>query len=227
MGELWDWITSDFGTGLMGALVGGGFTLLGTWYQSRKDDAAARLAHTRDVAQRAVEAVTTVAITIQRQTYRGHGTFEDREGWGRELMAHQSNLTALLALLPDDQREARQRVFDLLEGVQHWDGREVWEHYRIRTTLLLGEMAVWLAALARSSELPEYKDIGMVADGRILDYRQAELEDQRETLVVRAEEYELDPEEHERFAEIDAELEEIKQSRSALSQPNQAQLTSS
>jgi len=218
---------NEFLIALMGALVGGGFTLLGTRLQGRSGDKAAHLAHTRDVAQRAVEAVTTVAITIQRQTYQRHGTFEDREGWGRELMAHQSNLTALLALLPDDQREARRRVFDLLEGVGHWDGTEVWEHYRIRTTLHLGEMANLLAALARGSELPDYQDIGLVADERILNYRQAELEDERETLVIRAEQYELDQEEHARVTEIDAELEEIKQSRSALGQPDQAQLTSS
>ncbi|MER6694762.1 hypothetical protein, partial [Streptomyces minutiscleroticus] len=85
-----------------------------------------------------MEAATTLAITIQRQPYREYGTFQDREGWGRELMAHQSNLTALLGLLPDDQRDTRDRVLDLLDGVQHWDGREVWEEYRIRTTIFLG-----------------------------------------------------------------------------------------
>jgi hypothetical protein len=222
VGELWDAITSDFGTGLIGALVGGGFTLLGTWWQSRKGDAAAHLAQTRATAQRGVEAATTLAITIQRQTYRRHGTFEDRGGWGRELMAHQSNLTALLGLLPDDQLETRERVFILLNGVQHWDGREVWEEYRIRTTIFLAEMAAWLVALARGSEPPEYRDMDQIATERILDHRQGELEDERETLVMRAEMYELDEEEHERVREIDAALKAIEQERGVLARPNQA-----
>ncbi|WP_208885029.1 hypothetical protein [Streptomyces sp. PBH53] len=226
MGELWNAITSDFGTGLIGALIGGGFTLLGTWLQSRKGDAAAHLAQTRATAQRGVEAATTLAITIQRQTYREHGTFEDREGWGRELMAHQSNLTALLGLLPDDQRETRERVLDLLNGVQHWDGREVWEEYRIRTTIFLGEMAAWLVALARGSEPPEHQDMNRIAAERILDHRQGSLEDERESLVIRAEMYELGQEEHERVREIDAALEAIRQERSALAQNqvNQVQI---
>ncbi|MGW6732300.1 hypothetical protein [Streptomyces sp. NPDC055013] len=218
MGELWNAITSDFGTGLIGALVGGGFTLLGTWWQSRKGDAAAHLAQTRATAQRGVEAATTLAITIQRQTYREHGTFEDREGWGRELMAHQSNLTALLGLLPDDQRVTRDRVLDLLDGVQHWDGRVVWEEYRIQTTIFLGEMAVWLVALARGSEPPEQNDMTQIVAERILDHRQGRLEDEREALVMRAEMYELDEEERERVREIDAALETIEQERRALAQ---------
>ncbi|MFC7903344.1 hypothetical protein ACFUV1_24750 [Streptomyces griseoincarnatus] len=226
MGELWNAITSDFGTGLIGALVGGGFTLLGTWLQSRSGDAAAHLAQTRATAQRGVEAATTLAITIQRQTYREHGTFEDREGWGRELMAHQSNLTALLGLLPDDQRDTRDRVLDLLDGVQYWDGREVWEEYRIRTTSYLGEMAAWLVALARGSEPPERRDMTRVVAKRILDHRQGGLEDEREALVMRAEMYELDEEEHERVREIDAALEAIEQERSTLAQ-NQNQITAS
>ncbi|AKN73670.1 hypothetical protein QR97_31465 [Streptomyces sp. PBH53] len=173
-----------------------------------------------------MEAATTLAITIQRQTYREHGTFEDREGWGRELMAHQSNLTALLGLLPDDQRETRERVLDLLNGVQHWDGREVWEEYRIRTTIFLGEMAAWLVALARGSEPPEHQDMNRIAAERILDHRQGSLEDERESLVIRAEMYELGQEEHERVREIDAALEAIRQERSALAQNqvNQVQI---
>ncbi|CAL9441141.1 hypothetical protein SUDANB146_04269 [Streptomyces sp. enrichment culture] len=226
VGELWNAITSDFGTGLIGALVGGGFTLLGTWLQSRSGDAAAHLAQTRATAQRGVEAATTLAITIQRQTYREHGTFEDREGWGRELMAHQSNLTALLGLLPDDQRDTRDRVLDLLDGVQYWDGREVWEEYRIRTTSFLGEMAAWLVALARGSEPPERRDMTQVVAEQILDHRLGGLEDEREALVKRAEMYELDAEEHERLREIDAALEAIEQERSTLAQ-NENQITAS
>ncbi|MFC7900166.1 hypothetical protein ACFUV1_08415 [Streptomyces griseoincarnatus] len=129
-----------------------------------------------------MEAATTLAITIQRQTYREYGTFEDREGWERELMAHQSNLTALLGLLPDDQRDTRDRVFELLDGVQHWADGEVWEEYRIRTTIYLGEMAVWLAALARGSQPPRNQDIGKAAYKRVLEYRRTVLEAELELL---------------------------------------------
>ncbi|MER6692945.1 hypothetical protein, partial [Streptomyces minutiscleroticus] len=120
----------------------------------------------------------------------------------------------------------RDRVLDLLDGVQHWDGREVWEEYRIRTTIFLGEMAAWLAALARGSEPPEHQDLNRIAAERILDHRQGGLEDEREALVVRAEMYELDEEEHERVREIDAALEAIEQERNALAQ-NQDQITAS
>ncbi|MFE1433075.1 hypothetical protein ACFW5G_11800 [Streptomyces griseoaurantiacus] len=173
-----------------------------------------------------MEAATTLAITIQRQTYRGHGTFEDREGWGRELMAHQSNLTALLGLLPDDQRDTRDWVLDLLDGVQHWDGQDVWEEYRIRTTSFLAELAAWLVALARGSKPPERRDMTRVVAERILDHRQGGLVDEREALVMRAEMYELDEEERERVREIDAALDAIQQERTTLAQ-NQDEITAS
>ncbi len=218
---------NEFWIALMGALFGGGFTLLGTWLTSKSGDKAAHVAQTRATAQRGVEAATTLAITIQRQTYRDHGTFEDREGWGRELMAHQSNLTALLGLLPDDQRAIRDQVFALLDGVQNWDGQEVWAEYRIRTTIVLGEMAVWLVTLARGSETPEPKELEPIIEERILDHRQAELEHERETLIMNAELYELDPQDHERVGEIDAALEAIQQKRSIPGQTSQSQITAS
>ncbi|MFI1409397.1 hypothetical protein ACH4Y0_05625 [Streptomyces sp. NPDC020707] len=218
---------NDFWIALIGALVGGSFTLLGTWLQGKSGDKAAHVAQTRATAQRGVEAATTLAITIQRQTYRDHGTFEDREGWGRELMAHQSNLTALLGLLPDDQRATREQVFVLLDGVQNWDGREVWAEYRIRTTLILGEMAVWLVSLARGSETPEPKDMTPIIEDRILNHRQAELEHERETLLMQAEMYELDESDRERVGEIDVALEDIRQKRSIPGQANQGQITAS
>ncbi|MEH0400651.1 MULTISPECIES: hypothetical protein [Streptomyces] len=197
---------NDFWIALIGALVGGGFTLLGTWLQSRTGNKAAHLAQTRATAQRGVEAATTLAITIQRQSFRGHGTFEDREGWGRELMAHESNLTALLGLIPDDQRETRDRVFDLLAGVQHWDGQEVWEEYRIRTTLYLGEMAVWLVSLARGSKPPEREDMARVASERVTRYRRAALEAELELLSAEGDALELDDEGRARAHEIRTEL---------------------
>lgn len=117
-----------------------------------------------------------------RQTYREYGTSRTARAGERELMVHQSNLTALLGLLPDDQRDTRDRVFELLDGVQHWADGEVWEEYRIRTTIYLGEMAVWLATLARGSQPPRNQDIGKAAYKRVLEYRRTVLEAELELL---------------------------------------------
>ncbi|CAL9456294.1 hypothetical protein SUDANB15_02527 [Streptomyces sp. enrichment culture] len=206
VGELWNAITSDFGTGLLGALVGGGFTLAGTWLQSRSSEKAAELAHSRATAQRALEIVSTFAVTVQRQTYQEHGTHEDREKWNREVMAQETAITAVLSLLPDDQKETRNECLDLLGGVKRWYGEEVWWEYQIRTTLFLGQMAVWLAALARGSKPPQHQDMDRIADEKVAERRRAELRYELELLDEEGERRGLDPDQVERAREIREEL---------------------
>lgn len=215
VGELWNAITSDFGTGLMGALIGGGFTLAGTWLQSRSGDKAAQLAHSRATAQHALEIVSTFAVTVQRQTHHGHGIYEDREEWNREVMAQETAITAVLALLPDDQKGTRNECLDLLEGVKRWYGEEEWWEYQIRTTLFLGQMGVWLAALARGSRPPQHQDIGRIADEKVTERRRAEMRYELELLDEEGERTGSDPEQVGRAREIREELGITQPSQSA------------
>ncbi|MGV9698970.1 hypothetical protein ACWDTR_24830 [Streptomyces sp. NPDC003470] len=202
MGELWNAITSDFGTGLLGALVGGGFTLAGTWLQSKSSDKAAQLAHSRATAQRALEIVSTFAIAVQRQTHHGHGTHDDHTKWNREVMAQETAITAVLSLLPDDQRDTRTECLDLLKGVKRWHGEEEWWAYQIRTTLFLGQMAVWLAALARGSKPPQHQDLVQMADEKVAERQRAELQYELELLDEEGERRGSDPDQVERAREI-------------------------
>jgi hypothetical protein len=206
VGELWNAITSDFGTGLLGALVGGGFTLAGSWLQSKSSDKAAQLAHSRATAQRALELVSTFAIAVQRQMYPGPGTHEDHTKWNREVMAQETAITAVLSLLPDDQKETRNECVDLLEGVKRWYGEEVWWEYQIRTTIFLGQMAVWLAALARGSKPPQHEDMGRIADEKVAERRHAELRYELALLDEEGERRGSDPEQVERARQIREEL---------------------
>jgi hypothetical protein len=206
VGELWNAITSDFGTGLLGALVGGGFTLGGTWLQSKSSNKAAQLAHSRATAQRALEIVATFAITVQRQAYQGHGTHENHEEWNRELMAQETSITAILALLPDDQDETRSECTNLLNGIKRWYGEEEWWAYQIRTALFLGQMAVWVAALARGSKTPQHEDMDRIANEKVAERREAELRYELAMLEQEGEALELDDEGRERARAIRAEL---------------------
>lgn len=206
VGELWNAITSDFGTGLLGALVGGGFTLAGTWLQSKSSDKAAQLAHSRATAQRALEIVSAFAIALQRQTHQGRGSHQDHTKWNREVMAQETAITAVLSLLPDDQGETRTECLDLLKGVKRWHGEEVWWEYQIRTTLFLGQMAVWLAALARGSKPPKHEDMGRIADEKVAERRHAELRYELELLDEEGERTGSEPEQAERAREIREEL---------------------
>jgi hypothetical protein len=200
----------EFWIGLVGALVGGLFTVGGTILQSWFSNRAAHMAQARSTAQRGVEAATTLAITVQRQAYHGHGTFDQHDGWSREFTAQQSSLTAVLGLLPDDQEETRNYAFKLLDELKHWRGQESWQEYRIRTTLFLGEMAVWLLALARGSKPPQSRDVEQAATVEILEYRLGSLEAELELLNQRGEWDGLDDQEMERAREIQAELEQIR-----------------
>ncbi|MFJ3359564.1 hypothetical protein [Streptomyces anthocyanicus] len=217
VGELWNAITSDFGTGLLGALVGGGFTLVGTWLQSKSSDKASRLAHSRATAQRALEIVSTFAVTVQRQTYEDHGTHENHEEWNRELMAQETAITAVLALLPDDQAETRSECMDLQNGIKRWYGEEVWWAYQIRTTLFLGQMAVWLAALARGSKPPQHEDMDRITNQKVAERRRVELQYELAMLDEEGEALELDDEGRERARAIRAELGLPEQRRSPAS----------
>lgn len=135
-------------------------------------------------------------------------------------MAHESNLTALLALLPDDQQTTRDRVFDLLQGIQHWGEGDVWEEYRIRTTIFLGEMAAWLIALARGSQPPRHQDIDKAADERVLKYRRASLEAELELLNQEGDALELDDAGRARAQKIREELARMDTDRPGIPGPS-------
>ncbi|MGW7499140.1 hypothetical protein ACWGKA_33295 [Streptomyces luteogriseus] len=201
-----DFLTDEnFLTALLGAFVGGGFTLVGVWFQTRSSNKAAERAHTRETARQALATITALATYAQRRTYIDHGTFEDREEWNHELETQRSTLVSLLALLPDSEIKTRSRCMDLLVAIKPWE-RKVWPEYRIYATFHLAEMGLWLAALARGSKPPRESDVLKEAEIRVISLRRAALEYELADLEQRAEDYGLGPEEMQRAEEIRAEL---------------------
>ncbi|MEU6449612.1 hypothetical protein [Streptomyces sp. NPDC046979] len=204
-GNIWNVISSDFGTGLIGALIGGGFTILGSAWQTRSANKAAERAHTRETARQALATITALSTYAQRRTYIDHGTFEDREEWNHELETQRSTLVSLLALLPDGESQTRSRCIDLLMAIKRWE-RKVWPEYRIYATFHLAEMALWLAALARGSKPPKKSDVLKEAEKRVISLRREALEYELADLEQRAEDYGLDPGETQRAEDIRTEL---------------------
>ncbi|WP_370166780.1 hypothetical protein [Streptomyces albogriseolus] len=66
--ELW---SMEFGIALLGALVGGGFTILGSAWQTRSANKAAALAQAKANAQRAFDTLTQLKACLEVQTFRG------------------------------------------------------------------------------------------------------------------------------------------------------------
>ncbi|MFE4918991.1 hypothetical protein [Streptomyces sp. NPDC056661] len=187
MGELWNAITSDFGTGLLGALVGGGFTILGSAWQTRSTNKAAALAQAKANAQRGLDAITQLKVRLENQTFQGMGTPVSLAAWNRERGMLVTTANSAVMLLPDAHKDTRMYVLMLLAKIEAWRGLRPWPEYKLETGLLLSEAIKFLALYVRGSDVPERQNMNAVISRKVEQHRLQEARSELNDLLAEEE----------------------------------------
>jgi hypothetical protein len=167
LGKLW---SMEFGIALLGALVGGGFTLLGSWFQTKSANKAAELIQAKANAQRCFDALTQLKVLLEIQTFAGMGSKDTRAAWNRERERLVTTANSAIMLLPDEHKDTRLRVMWLLSKIEVWYGLPAWPEYKLKTSLLLSEALKVLALFVRGSDAPERRNIDQVITQKIEDW---------------------------------------------------------
>lgn len=203
MSEFWDKIISmEFGTALLGALVGGGFTLLGSWWQSRSADKATALAQAKANAQRALDALTRLRAHMDIQSQEGMGSREQRDAWNREREMLIASAQSSVMLLPDAYEDTRTPVTNTLGEIKNWYGLPIWIEYQMEVRLLLDEAINFLGLFFRGSKAPQPRNMNAIITKAIEDHRREMALSELTALNNEGAHRGLDPEDEERAREL-------------------------
>lgn len=192
----------EFGAALMGALAGGGFTMLGSWFQTKSSNKAANLAMAKAHAQRAFDAITQLKLVLESSTITGLGTHRSRDEWNRALRTHLTTARGAIMLLPDEYKETRLPSLMILRMTREYQGRPVWIDYQVETDLLLSEARKYLGSLIRGSEVPKGRDMKEVVEQEVMIQQQARWTEELEHLQLAGEMGQTDAEDAEREDEL-------------------------
>ncbi|WP_350241991.1 hypothetical protein [Streptomyces microflavus] len=196
----------EFGAALLGALAGGGFTMLGSWLQSKSGSKAATLALARANAQRAFDTMTQFMIVMTAQEIEGIGTRSSRAAWNRERATLVTMARSAVALLPDEYKATRSRTQHLLSLLGEWRGTPVWDEYKLGTGVILTETIRTLGTFVRGSAVPEPRDVQALIRQELAAHRKTEAEQELERLNWAAANQELDEDDMERAEELREQL---------------------
>jgi len=177
--KLW---SMEFGIALLGVLTGGGFTILGSWLQSRSSNRAAALAQAQANAQRSFDALTELGALLEAQTFQGMGTGDTRAGWNRDLRSHIARANSAIMLLPDRHEATRSQVLAVLRMLKNWEGLPPWPEYRLRARLLLSEALKFLGLFVRGSGVPKRRGMEEVIAKEIDLYKRQRAQLELESL---------------------------------------------
>ncbi|MFC4609740.1 hypothetical protein ACFO9E_18245 [Streptomyces maoxianensis] len=203
MNEILDALWSmEFGAALLGALAGGGFTILGSWWQTKSSNKAASLTLARANAQRAFDAITQLKLFMDSSETVGRGTVQSRGAWNRELRTLLTTARGAIMLLPDEHKETRSRSLSILAMTREWQGHPTWDDYKVETDLLLSETRKYLGSFVRGSEVPEAMNMAEAVQQEVLIHRQSRWSDELESLNLAGEMNELDEEDVERANQL-------------------------
>ncbi|MEV6436306.1 hypothetical protein [Streptomyces anulatus] len=193
MNELWDKLWSvEFGIALLGAVVGGVFTMLGSWWQSKASNKAAARVQAQGHALRGFEAISALRVRLEEQSFQGRGTTQTRDIWNRELMAQLALAKGAVALLPDQHEETRDAAMTSLQMITRFTGIFGWNEYKIATNTLLTEALRHLGRFVRGSKPREARDMDAVLTTAIDDHNREWARKELDALNAEAEHSELD-----------------------------------
>ncbi|MFJ6392887.1 hypothetical protein ACIQJT_35435 [Streptomyces sp. NPDC091972] len=197
--KLW---SMEFGIALLGALVGGGFTILGSWLQARSSNKAAEHIQAKANAQRAFDALTQLKVHLEIQTFRGMGTKETRAAWNREREMLVTTANSTIMLLPDKYKDTRLHVQGLLRQIKTWYGLPPWPEYKLETGLLLSEALKVMGLFVRGSDAPEHRNMTEIIQQEIERDRRERAQRELESLEAEEEAQGLDQEDSARLNEL-------------------------
>ncbi|MFC9261286.1 hypothetical protein ACFT25_15875 [Streptomyces hydrogenans] len=189
--------SAEFGIALLGALVGGAFTMLGSWWQTRSSNKAAMRVQAQGHAMRGSDAITQLRVHLEAQTFQGRGAAETRAAWNRELQGHLVTARSAIMLLPDGFKGTRNPALAALREIKTFSGHPAWAEYKIATGLLLAEALKHLGMFVRGSEAPEERDMSVVVTKAIDEHKRERAQEELEQLNEMAEHMELTDEEKE------------------------------
>ncbi|MFB8029457.1 hypothetical protein [Streptomyces sp. NPDC055990] len=192
----------EFGAALLGALAGGGFTMLGSWFQTKSSNKAANLAMAKAHAQRAFDAITQLKLVLESSTITGLGTRRSRDEWNRELRTQLTTARGAIMLLPDEYKETRLPSLMILRMTQEYQGRPIWIDYQVETDLLLSEARKYLGSLIRGSDVPKGRDMKEVVEQEVMIQRKARWTEELEHLQLAGEMGQTDADDAEREDEL-------------------------
>ncbi|MCX5234430.1 hypothetical protein OG824_04175 [Streptomyces prunicolor] len=198
----------DFWIALVGALVGGGFTMLGAALQTRSTDKAAALAQTKANAQRSFDALIQFKALLGIQTFQGMGSKDTRAAWNREREVLITTASSALMLLPDAHRDIRIRVEKLLHQIKIWQGWPPWSEYKLETDLLVSEALNVLSRFVRGSEAPELRDMVKIVQQEMKRDKRERAQRELDALEGQDEADGLSQDESERLSELQRYLHE-------------------
>ncbi|MFE7361486.1 hypothetical protein [[Kitasatospora] papulosa] len=196
----------EFGAALMGALAGGGFTMLGSWFQTKNSNKAANLAMAKAHAQRAFDAITQLKLVLESSTIAGLGTPRTRGEWNRELRTQLIAARGAIMLLPDEYNETRNPSLNILRMTREYQGHPVWIDYQVETDILLSEARKFLGSLIRGSEVPKVRDMKEVIEQEVRIQQQSRWSEELEHLHLAGEMGQTDAEDAEREDELRSRL---------------------
>ncbi|WAU78517.1 hypothetical protein O1Q96_01435 (plasmid) [Streptomyces sp. Qhu-G9] len=197
--KLW---SMEFGIALLGALVGGGFTLLGSWFQTKSANKATALAQAQANAQRGFDTLTQLKVHLEAQTFQGMGTAETRDAWNRERQTLITTTHSAVMLLPDAYKETRDPVLVLLPMMKEWYGLPPWPEYTVETSVVLAEALKFLGTFVRGSDVPERQALNPVIAKELNQYRRQQAQHELESLERDAERSGLDEEDMQRARDL-------------------------
>ncbi|MFI6606866.1 hypothetical protein [Streptomyces sp. NPDC050507] len=183
--DLWD--NTELVSGFIGAVVGGGFTMFGSWFQTKSSNKAADLALARANAQRAFDTVTQFKIAMTSQQIKGIGTESSRDAWNREQQTLVTVTSSAVALLPNEHKATRSRGLELLGMLREWHGTPVWNEYTLATDVILAETLTCLGTFVRGSDVPEPRDVRMLIRQKLAAFKRTEAEQELARLEWTAE----------------------------------------
>ncbi|MFG3488519.1 hypothetical protein [Streptomyces sp. NPDC047972] len=203
MNEILDMLWSkEFGIALLGALVGGGFTMLGSWWQTRSSNKAAMRVQAQGHALRGSDAITQLRVHLEAQTFQGRGSTETRAAWNRERRGLLVTARGAIMLLPDEFEGTRNPALDALGKVESFSGYSAWAEYRLATGLLLSEALKHLGMFLRGSEAVEARDMDLVLAAAIDAHKRQLAQKELDSLNERVEYMDLTDEEREEAREL-------------------------
>ncbi|WP_327131998.1 hypothetical protein OG311_13490 [Streptomyces sp. NBC_01343] len=200
-------LTSNFGSALLGAIIGGVASLLGASRQAKSANKTARETLDQATARSAYETLGQLRELLAEQAFEGRGTTESRGKWNRESRVLLLRAAGAANLLPESEKQRRAQIHNALRLIPDWNGLEAWQVHQRRVEIPLREAREQLKSYILGSEAPPVRDIAQVVSDTLA-------EEQRQSMIAlmieleeRGEREGLDePEDIETYEELQAAL---------------------
>ncbi|MFJ4603829.1 hypothetical protein [Streptomyces griseoluteus] len=204
MSQWIDFLTGNFVSGLLGAVIGGGASIGGARMQAKASDRTARDTAAKAAAQEAYDLLGELRSTLAGRA--PVSSPEDRAAWNREQRAMVLRAWTGVNLLPESEDARRTRCRKVLRLIEPFDDHVTWDDYVFLTTMALSDVMGNLGTYVSGRPIPEHDDVKGRIEAERKRRRRMELGRRLVALEEEHERYGLSPEGQQLAEEIKAEL---------------------